>query len=720
MKMSTLTMLLSLLALWAYGQASLTVLNPDQQWHTEQGSIEEATITMEPKGIYLDVSLYLTFSYEGTNFDYYDSLEMALNFTLPEEAAIYDSWLWIDEVIVKADILDRRTATNIYEEIVDRRQDPSILFKMSAGQYQLRVYPFTQEQRRKVKVSYLLPATWTAEQVLADLPMEIIQASFLPLEELAVRVWAGPEWGQPHIPELPALSFYQGSHPDLGVFYEVMLQGQEIKPGLTLGLDAPLNDGIYVNHNAGQQIFQVVALPGQLVELPAAPPRRLLVYLDYKPDNASSFSKEDLLAGLRQELEMGLMEQDQFQLWATTNTNGPPALLSDGWVSGSTAAIDETFENLSGSSFPDNGRLDNALYHALVQANAQGQEMAVLLVSNSQNEGDPWYAGELVDDLSRRDGFSLATFYAINYQNKNIQEWWEWWGPSEWSGNDFLYTELALLSGGTFRRSGQFRYKIRKALESASRLRGAVELHTTLENGICYNRFTLGGNTVNVPLQRPVFQVGRYQGFLPFRIEYLSVVDGAPLFTTRVVEPQDVHTIDTLAEEAWAANYLLSLENSNQGDATAQEIVESSIYYRVLSLHTAFLALEPSLGGEPCIGCIDGSNGGEFPVFSTEELAAEDPLILLKALPNPFARQVQIRAELLPGAVGAEYQFAIYSQLGQLVTVLEPQMLAPGQEATLLWDGATADGRELPAGIYFLIVQGPQGRAQLKLVKVGQ
>ena len=620
-------------------------------------------------------------------------------------------------MLVKADILDRRTATNIYEDIVDRRQDPSILFKMDAGQYQLRVYPFTQEQRRKVKVSYLLPATWTAEQVLADLPMEIIQASFLPLEELAVRVWAGPEWGLPHIPELPARSFYQGNHPDLGVFYEVMLQGQEIKPGLTLSLDAPLNDGVYVNHNAGLQIFQVVARPGQLVELPAAPPRHLLIYLDYKPDNASNFFKEDLLAGLHQELQLGLMEQDQFQVWATTN--GQPAMLSEGWVSGSTAAIDEAFENLSLSAFPDNGRLNNALFHALQQADALGQETAVLLISNSQNEGDPWSAGDLVDNLSRQDGFSLATFYAINYQNKNIQDWWDWWGPSEWRGNDFLYTELALLSGGTYRRSGQFRYKIRKALESAVRLRGAVELQTSLENGICYNRFTVGGSTVNVPLQRPVYQVGRYQGFLPFRIEYLSVVDGAPLFTTRVVEPQDVHTIDTLAEEAWAANYLLSLENSNQGDATAQEIVESSIYYRVLSLHTAFLALEPSLGGEPCIGCIDGSNGGEFPVFSTEELAAEDPLIRLKALPNPFTGQVQIQVELLPGGAGAEYQFAVYSQMGQLVAVLEPQLLAPGQETILYWNGAAADGSELPAGIYFLVVQGPQGRAQLKLVKVG-
>lgn len=712
MKNSTLTLLFCMLGLWAYAQASLTVLNPRQQWHTGQASVEEATITLEPKGIYLDASLYLTLSYEGTDFNYEDSLEVALNFTLPEEAAIYDSWLWIDEVIVKADILDRRTATNIYEDIVNRQQDPSILFKQGPGQYQLRVYPFTQEQRRKVKISYLLPANWTAEQVLADLPMEIIQASYIPIQELTLRVWAGPEWGQPRIPELPDAVFYPNNHPGLGTFQEHILYWPEIRPGLTLALDAPLHEGLYVNHNDSLRMFQLVALPDQLVALPEAPPRRLLVYLDYKPDNASGFSREDLLDGLQRELLAGLRSQDEFQLWATTN--GDPAMLADGWVPGSADAILEVFENLSLSAFPNNGRLNNALFHALDQVDAQGQETPVLLISNSHNEGDPWYAEQLVNQLTRTAGFSLADFYFINYQNRNIEEWWDWWGPSGWSSNDFLYSELARLSGGTYRRAGQFRYKIRKALESADRLRGSVELHSTLESGFCYNRFLLGGSTVNLPLSRPLYQVGRYQGFFPFRMEYITVADGAPLAATRDVGPEHIHTIDTLAEEAWAANYLLSLENSNQGDATAQEIVESSIYYRVLSMHTAFLCLEPSLGGEPCIGCIDGSGGGDIPVFSTGDLAARDLLIRLNASPNPFVEQIRIRAELLAGAAAAEYRFALFDEQGRLVHVFEPQALAPGREVTLQWDGAG-----LPAGVYFLIAEGPQGRAQLKLVKVG-
>lgn len=715
MRTLLLTTLFFLTTLGAGAQATLSVLNPDRTWIVRQGTIEEAAITLEPKGIYLDVGLYLTFSARGAGFDFGDSLEVALDFTLPEEAAIYDSWLWINEVIVKADILDRRTATNIYEEIVDRRQDPSILYKLGAGQYQLRVYPMAYPEERQVKISYLLPANWTAEQVLADLPMEIIQASYNPLDELTIRAWAGPEWGQPRIPELPAAEFYFGSHPDLGTFYQYILTGPEMNPGLTLALDAPLQDGLYVNHNDSLQIFQMVALPEQLVSLPAAPARRLLFYLDYKPGNSSGFSKENLLAGLRRELLAGLREQDRFQLWATAN--GFPLPLSDGWVAGSAAAINDAFDNIPLASFPDNGRLYNALYHALEQAHALGEETEVLLLSNSQDEGDPWYAGELVDGLRQEAGFGLANFHAINYQNRNVEQWWNWWGPSEWRGNDFLYTELALLSGGTYRRSGQFRYKIRKALETADPLRGAVEVHSTLENGLCYNRFLLGGSTVNVPLRRPLYQVGRYQGFFPFRLEYLNVMNGTPHFATRTAAPQDIHVIDTLAEEAWAANYLLSLESSTQSDAIAQEIVEASIYYRVLSLHTAFLCLEPSFGGEPCIGCIDGSTGGEFPVPATEEQMADEQLIRLRAFPNPFAGQVQIRIELLPGAARAQYRFAIYDQLGRLVRILEKQELAPGREATLQWDGKGADGVELPDGLYILVVEGPQGRAQLKLVK---
>lgn len=62
---------------------------------------------------------------------------------------IIDSWLWIGDEISKAMILDKWTASSIYENIVKRRKDPSILTKMSDLQYELRIFPMAGNEKEK-------------------------------------------------------------------------------------------------------------------------------------------------------------------------------------------------------------------------------------------------------------------------------------------------------------------------------------------------------------------------------------------------------------------------------------------------------------------------------------------------------------------------------------------------------------------------------------------
>jgi len=92
---------------------------------------------------------------------------------LPENAIVDDSWLWIGKDIIKAKLMDKWTATGIYEGIVKRRKDPSILMKQSATQYELRVFPLVGNQTRKVKITYLMPITWSKINVAASLPTEV-------------------------------------------------------------------------------------------------------------------------------------------------------------------------------------------------------------------------------------------------------------------------------------------------------------------------------------------------------------------------------------------------------------------------------------------------------------------------------------------------------------------------------------------------------------------
>ncbi|HMB93325.1 MAG TPA: VIT domain-containing protein, partial [Rhodothermales bacterium] len=130
----------------------LEVLNPQQPWNRTQGTIEEATVTVRPHGVYMEYELYLTFSARDGNFSQNEILETALYFEMPEAAVFTDSWLWFNNEILRADIMDVWTASQIYEDIVNRNQDPSILYKRGGGSYELRIFPMAPNETRKVKL----------------------------------------------------------------------------------------------------------------------------------------------------------------------------------------------------------------------------------------------------------------------------------------------------------------------------------------------------------------------------------------------------------------------------------------------------------------------------------------------------------------------------------------------------------------------------------------
>jgi hypothetical protein len=117
---------------------------------------------VKPQGIYAEVGLYLHLSARDWGYGQDDQLEIELDFTLPEDAIVIDSWLWVEGKIIRGELMDKWTAAEIYEDIVDRRRDPSILYKHYDNQYELRIYPLIADSYRKVKITYLVPMQWHA------------------------------------------------------------------------------------------------------------------------------------------------------------------------------------------------------------------------------------------------------------------------------------------------------------------------------------------------------------------------------------------------------------------------------------------------------------------------------------------------------------------------------------------------------------------------------
>ena len=127
--MKKFLLLLILLSTYSFAYTYLYVQDPRGWSGSYSGTIEEASISLKPLGVYMETDLYLTFSARGSFFGSSDTLEVVFFFELPANAIVTDSWLWIGQDTIKAKIMDQWTASSIYESIVKRRRDPSILRK---------------------------------------------------------------------------------------------------------------------------------------------------------------------------------------------------------------------------------------------------------------------------------------------------------------------------------------------------------------------------------------------------------------------------------------------------------------------------------------------------------------------------------------------------------------------------------------------------------------
>lgn len=62
----------------------------------------------------------------------------------------------------------------IYEDIVNRQRDPSILYKLSPTKYQLRIFPLMKQSLRKIKLTYLVPNSLAYQTVAVTVPTNFI------------------------------------------------------------------------------------------------------------------------------------------------------------------------------------------------------------------------------------------------------------------------------------------------------------------------------------------------------------------------------------------------------------------------------------------------------------------------------------------------------------------------------------------------------------------
>jgi hypothetical protein len=681
---------------------NLTVGDPREGWWTnQQGTIEEATLTVHPRGLYLEYGLFLTFSAADASFQPDDSLEIVLDFELPENAIVHDSWLWIGDEIAKAAILDRWTASGIFEEIVERRQDPSILFKETATQYQLRIFPMRGDETRKVKITYLMPVNWQTDQVRAALPVALLTTSTV-IPPLELIVFDDFGWSAPSIANLPGLQFTELVDTLQGPFYRLVLQPDNFASSFfELGFDNPMAATGYYARKLDEGdggYYQLAFLPSHF--LPPPPARKVAVVIDAEPQTFN-FSLSQLLETARDRLKANLSAQDSFNvIYQKTSLLWPVARASETWLPASPATIDAVFDTLV-SLVTYSSDVAPLLGNALEFINAQAPGGRVLLLSSSDNYANVAASNVLILNILQAAS-PLPVFHIVDFRTSSAN--WFYANGQYYYGSEYLLQNLAQLSGGTYetiRPNLAFHTVLDRSLQNLVPLVSGFDFHTTLENGFCFNRFFLEGESFVHPYNQPILQVGRFFGDMPLEIEFVGVVEGQVVGVDISIPASEILSTDSLLNEMWHGNYIRQLENEPATTATISNIIDVSIESRVLSLYTAFLCLEDTV--QYCDEC------EEEPVVSTETVAEAG--LQVQASPNPFTDDCTFTGRLDPEHFADEVVIEIYTAAGRLVVRLVAAVGADGSW-TIDWPGTN-----VAPGVYFAAVRSGKAVRTVKLIK---
>ena len=692
---------------------NITVLNPQIRWQDDQGTIEEASFTIHPRGVYMEVGMYLTVSAKSSFFANQEgvNLEAVLNFTLPENAIVHDSWLWIGEDIIQAKIIDKWTASTIYEDIVGRNRDPSILYKESATQYQLRIFPMESDSTRRVKVTYLMPADFTTDHISVNLPIQFLKTSKVPLEKIQIQAFTENEWENPELLQLPATIFEAVQHPNLGAFHLTSVPIADIN-SIDFAFKSPLKEGIYFSQlqKGAEYFYQLAFLPSEVFSIAKDEYTKVAIMLDYIPNN-STMPIEQILAEIATQLKQQLTVNDSFNI-----ITSDPAMpnLSDTWISGSAQNIDAAFNNIDLSSLQLYSNQPSLFFKAVEFAKINPTNASLLLISNADQFRDLDGDNLLLQEITEQMGDQLIPVNVLDYQDLNYGRYWL--GNQSYSGNQYFYTNISRLTAANYsnvRDDGNFTLIGEKLLTEISAQKGQMDIHTTLENGFCYNRYSNRRDNGLIPLNRAFVQVGQYQGTFPFIVQASGLISDKLYNGDFEITQSNSNLAAEKTATIWAGNHVNNLERALQDNATISEIVQFSIANRVLSLYTAFLALEVEQGGEICENCEDETDIEQ--VTATNEVLL-DSLIQITASPNPFREQTTIKVSLSEKVNTKDISFRIYDILGRVVKTFNPQVNSGEKDFQFIWNGTNQNEQLTEKGIYFFNIETSQGQKNLKLL----
>lgn len=680
----------------------LKINNVDFFWNNEPGSIDTILFEVKPKGIYTEIGMYLDYSTRGVSYSNNDSLEIEMLFKLPPMAEVIDMWLWIGDTIIVADVYDKWTASQIYEDIVDRRTDPAILYKYEysgwswfyyqyidyTDYYMFKIFPLLNSLPRKAKITYLVKNTdgLTTNPSVA-LPVNIMKLSYQNILKTRIRLF--PETGMtaPVIREVPSSQFVYYNNPLIGNYYEAIVNLNTSLSSLTLAYNQPLSHDINLRtHNDAdhnENFYQLQIKPSKLFNLPSD--KKALFLFDFVPSNCNSLTASQLLSQLK------LKILDQFDASDSVNfmfSGFVTHKYSNSWIPADSLSITQAFNTMSSSWFNSYSNLVTLLNDGVQFIRNNNDIGNIILIASSGNNGAYQQANSLLSDLLNNMGPAEIPVYIIDLIDHNAPT--HSIGGQYYYGNEYLYTNLSMQTAGDFYSILQvdFNYAINGITEKLSGFLSNFDMYTTLENGYTYSNFDLFAQSGMAYYDQVVQKIGKYYGTGRFRIiAHGQLPNGQLLVADTLIDNSIIMPVDSVIRAMWSAQVIRELSSLSQTNSVVNQIISISKVERVLSDYTAFLALEPGLGNiDP-----EESNG----TTSTEEVEKETTNDF-KVYPNPVYNNCFISYRLYSSS---KVVIEIFDIFGKKLATLTDDFQQKGEHSIVF------DASDLLSGVYVCRIQ---------------
>ncbi|MBI2270152.1 MAG: T9SS type A sorting domain-containing protein [Bacteroidetes bacterium] len=693
----------------AFSYDNLRVQDPQQPWRSATGNIDEAIISVRPRGIYMEYGLYLTFSSKGSYLNSVnDTLEVQFDFDLPKGSIVHDSWLWVGDSIVQAIIIDKWKASSIYEGIVKRRRDPSVLYKVSANSYQLRVFPMAGNSTRKVKITYLVPVEWSAKSTSAPLPVNLLKTSYNNVPDLNLINYHDSIWKSPGVKELTGLSYT----PDTSLKYSTALINKSVivnTGSLNTTYSSPMKNGTYLGcfTKGSENFYELAFVPSLAMGITA--PKKTAILVDYDISKSDVKSSE-VITNIKALLHSNFTSLDSFNLILS---NFSILRISNNWLRADSMTIENAFASLPAKPVSDYSNFTSLIGNGIDFVKMHGNNGDILLITDVDQYGASVAANQLINDIKAL----MSPIFPIHIADFTIKNYtYNYIGSQYYYGSEYFYSNLCKITGGNYFRQFNSSYTFSDLLsisfQSLDSPISSFDLYSTLQSGFCYGRYNIKETASSfIYPSSTILQIGKYSGGFPFVLQASGFHKSTPFTKTIQIQQSDSHVEDSLTKKAWTGNYIRTMESGAVNNQIINDIISNSIENRVLSIYTAFLALEPNDSIKFCPNCVD-----ETKLISTQNIDTGDSAIMVVA-PNPFSFQTTLTVRIPEGVNSSEVSFRVYNSLAQVVKTFNINTFTSNR-FQIDWDGVDDSGKIISSGIYFISLITPNQRQSLKLIKL--